>query len=72
MDEYYEDQIGPGGRRVATQLVKQLADPAPYDLSEVELARYRKLEPRWHDWSNVVTAARGLAAEVLDLVAERE
>jgi hypothetical protein len=72
MDEYYEDQLGPGGRRAATQLVKQLAEPAPYDLSEVELAHYRKLDPRWRDWGNVMMAARGLAAKVLDLLSDRE
>ncbi|HET6342964.1 MAG TPA: hypothetical protein VFG78_12375 [Gemmatimonadota bacterium] len=66
MDDYYEDQVGPGGRRVATQLAKQLADPAPYDLSEVDLAHYRKLEGRWRDWGNVVHSTRRLAAEVLD------
>lgn len=70
MDDYYEDQVGPGGRRVATQLAKQLADPAPYDLSRVDLAHYRKLESRWRDWDNVVRATRGLAADVLDLLAE--
>lgn len=70
MDEYYEDQIGPGGRRTATQLAKQLAEPAPYDLSDVDLPRYRKLDPRWQVWGNVVKAARALAAEILDLLAD--
>lgn len=66
MDDYYEDQMGPGGRRVATQLAKQFADPAPYDLSEVDLVHYRKLDVRWRDWGNVVQAARRLASEVMD------
>jgi hypothetical protein len=70
MDDYYEDQIGPRGRRVATQLVKQLADPAPYDLSQVDLAHYRKLEARWRDWTNVVKVSQSLAGEVLNLLAE--
>lgn len=69
LDDYYEDQMGPEGRRVATQLARQMAEPAPYDLSEVDLARYRELEERWRDWTNVVRAARRLAADVLDLVA---
>lgn len=68
MDEYYEDQIGAGGRRIATQAAKQLADPAPYDLSEIDLAHYRGLADRWRDWRNVAHAARALAAEVLDQV----
>lgn len=70
MDDYYEDQVGPGGRRVATQLVKQLADPAPYDVSEVDLAHYRKLEGRWRDWGNVVHQAQRLASEVLELLTD--
>jgi hypothetical protein len=72
MDEYYEDQIGPGGRRVAAQAVKQLADPAPYDLSEVDLAHYRNLAPHLRDWETVVAASRALAAAILDLLAEED
>jgi hypothetical protein len=67
MDEYYEDQIGPGGKRVATQLAKQLAEPAPYDLSGVDLAHYRELEGRWRSWESVEQDARSIATEVLDL-----
>lgn len=70
MDEYYEDQVGPGGRRIATHLARQLAEPAPYDLSDIDLARYRQLEDRWRDWENIVAATRALAAEVLELVTE--
>lgn len=72
IDEYYADQIGPGGQRVSTQLAKQLAEPAPYDLSEVDLPRYRKLVPRWRDWAAVVRACRSLAASMLDLVSREE
>lgn len=70
MDAYYEDQLGPGGRRVATQLAKQLTDPAPYDLSEVDLAHYRGLAERWKSWDNVVGQTRSLAAELLDAALE--
>lgn len=70
MDDYYEDQIGPGGKRVATQLSKQLAAPAPYDLSGVDLAHYRELDSRWRSWANVVEDARAIAAEVLDVALE--
>ncbi|MDP2955851.1 MAG: hypothetical protein Q8N53_05475 [Longimicrobiales bacterium] len=70
MDAYYEDQVGAGGRRVATQLVRQLAEPSPYDLSEVDLGRYRKLAEEWRDWGRVVEVAGDLASAVLDLLAE--
>ena len=41
LDDYYADQIGRGGRRVATQVARQLAEPLPDDLSRVDLASYR-------------------------------
>jgi hypothetical protein len=65
LDEYYEDQLGPGGDRIATQLVKHLADPRPYDLDAVDLLAYRRLEARWQDWSNVATVLRDVATTVL-------
>jgi hypothetical protein len=66
LDDYYEDQQGGGGRRVATQLAKQLSSPLPYDLSDVDLRRYRKLDRRWRDWGDVERACRRLAIGVLD------
>jgi len=65
LDEYYDDQQGDGGRRIATQLAKQLAAPAPYDLSEVDLQHYRKLRPRWCDWQEVAGACRALGVAML-------
>jgi len=65
MDDYYVDQRGPGGRRVATQVAKQLAEPAPYDLSEIDLRHYRSLLPRWQDWAEVLTVCRQVAVAVL-------
>ena len=59
IDDYYADQIGPGGRRVATQVAKQLAEPRPDDLSSVDLATYRKLDRRWQNWQTVADAGAG-------------
>ena len=70
MDRYYADQLGPGGRRVATQVARQLAEPRPDDLSEVDLVSYRRLEHRWRDWRTVVDACRRIAVGVLDRLAE--
>jgi hypothetical protein len=70
MDDFYADQIGPDGRRVATQVVRQLAEPVPYDLSEVDLAHYRRLEARWRDWKAVADACRRLAVATLEGLVE--
>lgn len=50
LDDYYADQVGPDGRRVTTQIIKQLAEPRPGDLSEVDLTSYRGLVSRWQRW----------------------
>ncbi len=70
LDEYYEDQIGPGGFRIALQAAKQLAEPAPYDLSAVDLRTYRALEPRLRDWPTVVADCEQIAGAMLGLVAQ--
>jgi hypothetical protein len=70
IDQYYADQQGPGGARIGLQLARQLAEPRPYDLSEVDLPRYRRLEPRWRDWTAVADACRALAVALLDCLAE--
>lgn len=70
MDEYYADQLGPDGARLATQLARQLAEPRPYDLSEVELRNYRRLTLRWRDWTTVADACRALSVAMLEHMAE--
>lgn len=49
IDDYYADQHG-AGRGVAAQLVRQLADLRPKDVSVTrELDAYRNLAVRWTD-----------------------
>jgi hypothetical protein len=72
MDDYYADQVGTGGQRVATQVARQLAEPRPGDLGEVDLASYRLLDRRWHDWGAVADACRRVAVRVLDRLAGDE
>lgn len=63
MDDYYAD-VNERPEAVASQLVKQLADPRPRDQRVTEeLASYKALDQRWHDWSAV--------REVLAELAER-
>lgn len=70
LDVYYEDQVGAGGARVAAQLARQLAEPAPYDLSDVDLHTYRRLDPKWQDWAAIAGACGALAAAMLTALAE--
>ena len=65
IDDYYADQRGSESRGVATQLARQLADPRPADARTVkQLARYKQLDPRWTDWTNVTDVCRLVAVEM--------
>lgn len=65
LDDFYADQVGPGGVRLATQLARQLAEPLPYDLSATDLQQYRRLAERWQRWDAVAAACRRLSVSML-------
>lgn len=65
IDDYYAD-INSRPEAVSTQLAKQLSDPRPRDAEvTTQLASYKALEARWHDWSAVKIVLAGLAARML-------
>ncbi len=65
IDEYYGD-LNERPEAVASQLVRQLADPQPRDFRTTEeLASYKGLDERWHDWAIVRGAVADLAREIV-------
>ena len=62
----------PNGESALQQLQVQLANPMPYDLEEMNLSEYRKLDPKWHDWMNIKSVCSRLATTIFDRVATRE
>lgn len=68
IDRFYADQH-QGGLGVASQLVRQLADPRPKDVKTTRhLGHYKRLHRRWHDWEVV----RSVCASVSVHMMERE
>lgn len=64
IDEFYRDRSGEGDS-VLTSLVLCLADPRPSDRHVTsQLPRYKGLDPRWHDWADVVEACQELALDL--------
>lgn len=60
--KYYGDQDA-AGEGVASQLVRQLADPHPADRSVIDqLPSYRRLRKRWSDWGAVKDVLGAVAA----------
>lgn len=64
LDDYYADQHGEGDG-VASQLLRQLADPRPADRSVIDqLPSYRRLRRRWTEWSAVTGVLGEVAARM--------
>ncbi|MBN1314332.1 MAG: hypothetical protein JXA42_02650 [Anaerolineales bacterium] len=58
----------PNHESALQQLQIQLAHPLPFDLEEHNLAEYKNLNPRWHDWQNVRAACMDCAAILFDRI----
>jgi hypothetical protein len=61
LDQLYPQ---PSGESALQQLQVQLANPMPYDLEETDLAEYRRLHPRWHDWNRVKELCAAIAVDL--------
>lgn len=65
IDDYYAD-INQRPEAVATQVVRQLADPQPRDPEvTTQLSSYKALDRRWHDWATVKAVLGELAQRIL-------
>ncbi len=58
----------PNGESPTLQLVIQLANPLPFDLSEEGLAEYRNLIAPWQNWQAVAEACIHLSMVIFDRV----
>ncbi|PSL08442.1 hypothetical protein CLV30_101414 [Haloactinopolyspora alba] len=66
IDEYYAD-TDRAGEPVATQVARQLADPAPRDTSTLgRLGEYKALTQHWRSWDNVTAACGEIARRMAD------
>jgi hypothetical protein len=73
LDRSYRDVYRADAQRdvsVALQLARQLAEPTPYDLDQTDLPRYKRLEPRWHDWAAVCAQLRSLAVALTEALTQ--
>lgn len=72
IDDYYADRSGEGDS-VLTALTLRLAEPTPKDPRvAAQLATYKELDARWHDWSSVTAVCADMADRLLELVEQGE
>lgn len=60
------------GESALQQLQIQIATPLPYDLEEMNLAEYKHLDPRWHDWQAVKAVCADCATLIFDRIVGQE
>jgi len=73
LDACYRDVYRADDERdvsVALQLARQLAQPAPYDFDKTDLSSYKRLNPRWQDWSALLGQLRELAVALTEALTE--
>jgi hypothetical protein len=61
----------PSGESALQQLQVQLASPMPFDLDEVNLAEYKQLVSKWHDWKAVRQECVRCAILIFDRIVGR-
>lgn len=69
MDRLYPQPNDPAGAR--SQIMRNLANPQPSDLEEVDLTQYKDLQPPWNDWKAIVTQCRRISNLMVSAVATR-
>ena len=64
LGELYADFVGESGG-ILTSLLVHLSDPAPFDLTDVDLTEYKGIVPPWNDWRAVRDQCADLAVALL-------
>jgi len=64
MNQLYAEFAGEGGDMLTTVVVT-LSNPAPYDLTDVDLTEYKGIIAPWDDWRAVEEQCSAVATEVL-------
>jgi len=68
MDTLYPQDNGQGAASewiVRTQLVKQLRQPQPFDLDDVDLKEYKGVKPPYDSWAHVEQQCTKLSMDLL-------
>jgi hypothetical protein len=68
LDSYYSDLIRGQKASPLVQLVRQLAEPKPGDLDQLDLSQYKGLKPPYNSWENIVDISGKLSVALADLL----
>jgi hypothetical protein len=69
-DDYYQDLIRGEKASPVVQLVRQLAEPSPGDLDEIDLSRYKGLRSPFDSWGHIVGICETISVELGNRLAD--
>jgi len=66
-DMYREEEVSP-----LLQLARQLAEPVPYDLEDINIEKYKGIIQPWDTWKNIKKQCEALSCWIATLIAENK
>ena len=69
-DRYYQDVYRGSEVAPLNQLARQLAEPKPYDLDEIDIADYKGIAPPLDRWENIANICNRVSAILSGLLAD--
>ena len=69
-DRYYQDVYRGSEVAPLNQLARQLAEPKPYDLDEIDIADYKGIAPPLDRWENISEVCTRVSALLSDFLSE--
>ena len=66
-DMYREEEVSP-----LLQLARQLAEPVPYDLEEINIEKYKGIVQPWDTWKNIKKQGEALSYWITTIITKKE
>ena len=65
-DDFYSDLIRGSQASPIVQLIRQLAEPKPGDLEQINLSQYKGIQPPYDSWDHIVKICEEISVEMGD------
>lgn len=69
-DDCYRDVYRGGEVSPLLQLARQLADPVPYDLQDIDIKNYKGIVAPWDHWENIKKHCQELSCWIATMIAQ--
>ena len=69
-DDYYADLVRGEKASPLIQLIRQLAEPSPADLDEIDLSRYKGIKTPFDSWDHIVSVCEKVSVGLGDMLSQ--